>query len=309
MKPRNNTYIFYRTVLKEAFVKFFKEDVPTQSAALAYYMIFSLPSILLIILWTAARFYREVAVREAIFSEIGDLVGEEGAQQLIATIEGLNIQEPTWWATAVGIGILLFTATTVLVTMQNTLNRIFEIKAADAKGLGIWKMLCDRLISFTMLVSISFILLVSLVVEALISALGKFVAKWIGVVATYMMAFDSILLDLVATIALFAMFFRYLPDVKLKWKDTWFGALMTTGLFTAGKYLIGFIIGNSEAADLYDAAGSVLVIMLWVYYASAIFLFGATFTYTRSKLLLDNDYGIGLPQCSRLREPINRGAS
>jgi len=164
----------------------------------------------------------------------------------------------------VGIAVLLFTATTVLITMQNTLNRIFEAKVADAKGLGIWKMLCDRFISFTLLITISFILLVSLVVDALISALGNFVAQWIGGFTTYLMAFDSILLDLAATTGLFAMFFRYLPDVKLKWKDTWFGALVTTGLFTAGKYLIGLIIGKSEVADLYDAAGSVLVVMLWV---------------------------------------------
>ena len=136
---------FYQRVLAEAVAKLFKEDALTRSAALSYYMIFSLPSILLIILWTAARFYREVAVREAVFSEIGQLVGEEGAAQLSATIEGLSIQEPTWWATLVGIGVLLFTATTVLVTLQNTLNRIFEVEAAEGEGLGIWEMLYDRL--------------------------------------------------------------------------------------------------------------------------------------------------------------------
>jgi membrane protein len=195
----------------------------------------------------------------------------------------------------VGIAVLLFTATTVLVTMQNTLNRIFEVNVADAKGLGIWKMLCDRFISFTLLITISFILLVSLVVDALISALGNFVAQWIGGFTTYLMAFDSIFLDLAATTGLFAIFFRYLPDVTLKWKDTWFGALVTMGLFTAGKSLIGLIIGNSEVADLYDAAGSVLVVMLWVYYASAIFLFGASFTFSRAKLLRHDIRKVGNP--------------
>jgi membrane protein len=248
-------------------------------------MIFSLPSILLIILWTAARFYREVAVQEALFTEIGDLVGHEGAQQLMATVEGLDIQEPTWWATAVGVGVLIFTATTVLVTMQNVLNRIFEVKPAEAEGLELWEILRDRLISFTMLATMTFILLVSLVVDTLITALGKFVTEWIGSVATYVVAFDSILLDLAGTTVLFAMFFRYLPDVKLTWRDTWLGAVVTTVLFTAGKYLIGFFIGNSSAANLYEAAGSLLVLMLWVYYASAIFLFGATFTFVRAKLL------------------------
>ena len=136
---------FYKRVVEEAVARFLKEDALTQSAALAYYMIFSLPSILMIILWTAARFYREAPAREAIFSEIAGLVGEEGAGQLSATIEGLNIHAPTWWATLAGIGLLLVTATTVLVTMQTALNRLFEVEATDEEGLGIWKMLYGRL--------------------------------------------------------------------------------------------------------------------------------------------------------------------
>jgi membrane protein len=297
MKTRlGHIYLFYRRVLEESIAKFFREDVLTQSAALSFYMIFSLPSILLIILWTAARFYREVAVQEALFTEIGDLVGHEGAQQLMATVEGLDIQEPTWWATAVGVGVLIFTATTVLVTMQNVLNRIFEVKPAEAEGLELWEILRDRLISFTMLATMTFILLVSLVVDTLITALGKFVTEWIGSVATYVVAFDSILLDLAGTTVLFAMFFRYLPDVKLTWRDTWLGAVVTTVLFTAGKYLIGFFIGNSSAANLYEAAGSLLVLMLWVYYASAIFLFGATFTFVRAKLLHVQTTGMEVAQ-------------
>ena len=285
MPIKNNKPVFYWEVLRESIAKFIGEDMPAQSAALAFYMIFSLPSILFIVLWTAARFYREVAVREAVFTEIGALVGQEGTQQLMSTLEKLDIQEPTWWATVVGIGILLFTATTVLVTMHNTLNRIFEVNAAATDGLGIWKMVCDRFVSFSLVVTIAFILLVSLVVDAMITALGMFVVKWAGEWATFMVKFDSMLLDVGATTTLFALFFRYLPDAKLTWKDTWFGAFVTAGLFTGGKYLIGIIIGNSTAADLYDAAGSVLVLMLWVYYASAIFLFGATFTFTRVRLL------------------------
>ncbi len=282
---KNNRLVFYWEVLRESIATYFGKDMPAHAAALAFYMIFSLPSMLFIILWTAARFYREVAVREAIFAEFGELVGEEGTQQLMATLEGLNVNEPTWWATVVGIGILLFTATTVLVTMHNTLNRIFEVDTADAQGLGIWKMVCDRFVSFTLVVTIAFILLVSLVVDAMITAMGMFFVQLAGEWATFMVKFNSMLLDVGATTTLFALFFRYLPNVKLNWKDTWFGAFVTAGLFTAGKYLIGFIIGNSTAADLYDAAGSVLVLMLWVYYASAIFLFGATFTFTRVRLL------------------------
>ncbi|MGB5421945.1 MAG: YihY/virulence factor BrkB family protein, partial [Desulfobacterales bacterium] len=136
-----------------------------------------------------------------------------------------------------------------------------------------------------MLVSISFILLVSLVMNAIITEIGRQLSQWIGKLAVYLMVFDAMLLDLGATTVLFAMYFRYLPDAKIKWQDTWFGALLTAVVFTGGKYLIAIFIGNSEVADLYDAAGSILVLMLWVYYASAIFLFGATFTFTRAELM------------------------
>jgi len=146
-------------------------------------------------------------------------------------------------------------------------------------------MLYERLVSTAVLVTISFILLVSLVVDALVSESTDFAAPWIGGLATYLTSFDAILLKLGASTGLFAMFLRYLPDVRLKWKDIWVGALVTTGLFAAGKDLIGLLIGNSSAAGLYEAAGSVLVLMLWVYYGSAIFLFGASFTFTRAKLL------------------------
>ena len=289
--PGSHTFRFYRRVLEESVTKFLKKDALTQSAAISFYTIFSLPSILLIIFWIAARFYKEVAVRDAIFSEISELVGPEGAQQLIATVEKLDIQEPSGWATAVGIVVLLFTATTVLVTVQSALNRIFEAPLVDTQGLGIWELVRDRLVTFTLLVTIAFILLMLLVVDALITAFGNFVETWIGVKSTYVMVFDSLLFDLVATTVLISIFFRYLPDVKLEWKDTWFGALVTAGLFAVGKYLIGFFIGNSKAADLYEAAGSLLVLMLWVYYASAIFLFGATFTFVRTKLIQDEVTG------------------
>ena len=141
------------------------------------------------------------------------------------------------------------------------------------------------MLSFTLLIVIIFLLLVSLVVDALISMIGNFMAEWLGHISNYLLIYESLILDVGATTVLFAIFFRYLPGVRLKWKDTWFGAFLTALLFSAGKYLIGIYIGSSSAADLYEAAGSIMVMMLWIYYASAIFLFGAAFTYTRSKMM------------------------
>lgn len=280
-----NLLRFYGSVLKESIARFFKHDALTRSAALAFYMVFSLPPMLFIILWMADRFYRKVAVREAIFTEIGRLVGRQGAGELMATLERIDIQEPTWWATALGAGVLLFTATTVLVSVRDALNRIFEVEVVEYEDTNIWKMVRDRFISAAFIFTISFILLVWLVVDAMTTAFGRFLAKWNGGLTTYLLFSESILLSLGAATLLFTLVFRYMPDAKLNWKDAWFGALVTTGLFAAGKYIIGYFIGSSKVADIYAAAGSFLVLMLWVYYTSAIFLFGATITFTRARRL------------------------
>ena len=283
MGPDDHPLRFYWNVLKASAARFTDKDLPTWSAALAFYMVFSLPPMLLIILWTAGRLYQEAAVREAIFSEIGAMVGEEGTRQVMATIEGLDVQEPTWWASAVAAGAMLVTASTVLITLQKALNRIFDAPAAESPGSSVWQVVRGRLVSSAMLVTLSFILSVSLAIDALITAIDAFLARWLGELPTWLGVVDSILLDLGATTVVLGMLFRYLPDVKLSWRDVWFGALLTAGCYTLGEYLIGFFIGSSEVAGLYDAAGSILVLMLWVYYASAIVLAGATITATRAR--------------------------
>jgi membrane protein len=296
-----DTFKFYWGVLKGAFNKFIETDSITQSAAISYYTIFSLPPMLLIVLKTTTQFYNEAEVKQTVLDEIGGLVGNDGAQQLLGTIDKMNIYQPNVWATALGIGVLLFTATTVFITMQNALNMIFEVKPAEnTKGMGLLKMLRDRAISFALLVSISFILLVSLVVDALITALSEYLSRLVGDVSSLMLIFTALVLPIAIITLLFAMLFKFLPDAKLAWRDTWVGALVTAVLFSGGKYLIGIYIGSSSAASLYDAAGSVLVVMLWVYYASAIFLFGATFTYVRAKKLngrvKPEDYAVRVKQ-------------
>lgn len=286
----------YWAVFKGSIKKFSEDDLLARSAALSYYTIFSLPPMLLIIFQIATQFYGEAVIKKALFGEIGKLVGQEGAMQLMNTINKLDIFEPTWWATIVGISFMLFTATTVFVTMQDALNKIYEVKPGRTKGFGLLKMLRDRAISIALLISMAFILMVSLAIDALLSAFGSYMDRTIGDISMIMVLFTSILLPLAIITLLFALLFKFLPDAKLAWKDTWFGALITALLFSLGKYLIGFYIGKSDTANLYDAAGSVLVVMLWVYYASAIFLFGATFTYLRAKKIHGNvepqDYAI-----------------
>jgi membrane protein len=276
---------FYIRVLKETIIRFFDRDMPMHAAALSYYMVFSLPSMLLIILWTSARFYDEVAVRKAIFAKIGSLVGHQGAGQIMATLEKLSVEQPTFWATALGIGILLFFATSVFDGMRAAFNKTMSVKIDDSVVRSIWKLLRIRFIAFAMLVSISFMLLVSMVIHTLITKLGHHLVQWWGETGELIVAFDFILMELGTVTLLFALYFRYLPDIRLQWRDVWLGALLTAGLLVMGKSLIGFFISNSTVADLYDAAGSILVLMLWVYYSSAILLLGATFTFTRAELL------------------------
>ena len=281
----SNTLKFYPEVLKESIVRFFDDDMPIHAAALSYYMVFSLPSMLLIVLWTSARFYDEVAVREAIFAKIGGLVGHQGAGQIMATLEKLSVEQPTFWSTALGLGILLFFATSVFDAMRTALNKIANVQTSDSVMRSIWKLLRIRFIAFALLVSISFILLVSMVIHALITKISDHLVSWFGEVAEFIVAFDFILLELGTISLLFALYFRYLPDNRLRWRDIWLGAALTAGLLIIGKSLIAFFISNSTVADLYDAAGSILVLMLWVYYSSAILLLGATFTFTRAELL------------------------
>ena len=276
---------FHWKVLKESVSRFLGGDALTHSAALAYFMVFSLPPVLLIVLWGAGLFYQEAKMSEAIFAELTTMVGPEGAQQLMATLGELSIEKPTLWATVVAAGVMLFTASTVLVAGQNALNRLLGNQAEQAPVQALWRMLRDRFLSLAMLLTIAFILLVSLALNAFVALLERVLESWNPSVASMTTFLDHALLDLVVMSALFAMLFRYLQEVRLKWRETWFAAVLTAILFMVGQYLIGYIIGQSDTANYYDAAGSVLVLMLWVYYASAIFLFGAVFTKVRSDLI------------------------
>ena len=285
MPSDSNPFESYVKVLKETIVRFFNRDMPMHAAALSYYMVFSLPSMLMIILWTSAHFYDEDALREAIFAKIGALVGHHGAGQIMSTLEKLSVEQPTFWATTLGIGLLLFFATSVFDAMRTAFNKSAGVETDDTIGRSLWKLLRIRFIAFAMLISISFILLVSMVIHALISKIGNHLAERFGDAVEWFVVLDFVLLELATVTLLFAIYFRYLPDIKLKWRDVWLGALLTAGVLVLGKSLIGFLISNSTVADLYDAAGSILVLMLWVYYSSAILLLGTVFTFTLAELL------------------------
>ena len=294
-KPKKNItskirdhFSFYGEVLKNSLIRFDSEDAFTQSAGLAYYMVFSLPPMLLIIFWSAGLLYDEVIVREAIFDEFGKLIGENGSNQLMHTIEGLTANKPTWWETILGAGALFLMISTVYVTLQQILNNIFEIKINRSLSQSFRIMLRDRFLSIAMLGIVAFILTLSMVISAFFNAFVGIIEEWIGGHSIWLMLFDYLVFNFIVLTILFALMFRYMPSKRLQWSETWYGAIFTAILFIAGKSLIGIFIGNSQAANFYDAAGSIMVLMLWVYYTSAIFLFGAIFTHSRAKLLNKN---------------------
>ena len=272
--------ILYWKLVKESIISFADKDILTHAAAISYYTVFSLPSMLLIVLWTAAQFYREDAVHEAIFEKVTELLGKQSSDQIMSTIQQMSIEEPTWFSTTIAIGILLFFATTVFDAMRTALNTIDIVEAPSSLKKNIWMLLRLRIIGFALLISISFFLLVSLTLDVMLSTLSIYLFDWLGEWSKYFLLLDKFLLDFFATTLIFALYFRYLPDIRLKWSIVFFGAGWTSVLFVAGKGLIALLISNNQIVDLYDAAGSLLILMLWVYYASIIFLFGATFTFS-----------------------------
>lgn len=275
---------FYWNVLKKSVSKFIEDDILTHAAALSYYTIFSLPPLLLIVLSITKLFYKADAVKGVLFAQIEVLVGNEGAQLLMKSIENIHIFETTFWATIISIAVLIFTSTTGLVTVQNALNKIFKVKPKPENS-GFLEIIRDRFLSFALLISFSIILLISLVLDASITAFESYMKDWIVGSSTTLTLLSSTALSFIIITLELAMIFKFLPDVKLKWKDVWFGAILTSILLGLSKYLISFYIGKSNIAGLYDAAGSVMVIMVWVFYIFLIILFGAVFTYSRIKML------------------------
>lgn len=286
MQNWNSPWTFYWITVKDSVARFFREDAMTYAAALAFFMVFSLPPILLIVIWTAGIFSQDIAVRDAVLSEFAGLVGAESTQRIGATLERLNVRAPTGWASVTAMGVLLFSATAVVAAGKRALNRLFAVAPPSWKNArGLWIQVRDRVISLAMLVVMGFMVAVSLSLDAVLALFGEFLKAQLGSVGAWIAVMDSVILRILVMTALFAMLFRYVSDLRLRWRDTVVGAVLTAVLFALGGHLMGFLIGRSTIATYYDAAGSLLVLMLWVYYASALLLFGATFTFVRADLL------------------------
>jgi len=240
---------------------------PSMGAALSYYALFSIAPLLLIVIGVAGFFFGEEAARGEIFGQIAGLIGAEGARAVEGLLASARKPESGLLAMLVGTALLITGASTVFGELQNALDRIWRAPAREATQ-GWWKLIRVRLLSFGMILGIAFLLMVSLVLSAVVSALGR----WWGLHVL------DLALSFALTTVLFAMIYKVMPRVRIAWRDVWVGAAVTAALFALGKWLIGLYIGKSSVTSAFGAAGSLVVLMLWVYYSAQIFLLGAEFT-------------------------------
>lgn len=263
-------------VLKQAIAGWWNDNVPRMGAALAYYTLFSLAPILIVAIAVAGLAFGPEAVRGEIVGQIEGLVGREGALAVQAMLEGAAKPSSSIPATIIGVITFFLGATGAFLELQNDLDAIWRVKP-KSRGSFLRDLVMQRLISFGLVLGLAFLLLTSLIVSAALAALHTYVGKAFPGVAILWEA-TNVVVSLAVISVLFAMIYKVLPDVKLGWRDVWVGGLVTAGLFTIGKLLIGLYLGTSAFASTYGAAGSVIVVLVWVYYSAQIILLGAEFT-------------------------------
>lgn len=263
-------------ILRDTAKDFIEDDSFSYASSIAFSTIFSLPAILIIALAIGSTFYERNVVQQELINQVGRLVGPDTAKEIENILLQAAFDSTGWWAKTVGIVTLALSATTVFMSLQNTLNKIWGIKPKPARG---WlKYIINRLVSLAMVISFGFILLVSLLIDTILVVFQGMLADFMEGITLYLVTALNVVISLGFIMVIFGLLFKVLPDAKIKWRHVWVGAMVTTLLFTAGKYLIGFYLGNSTFNSAYGAAGSLVIILLWVYYSTVIFLFGAELT-------------------------------
>jgi len=253
-----------------------KDNVPRLGASLAYYTLFAVGPILVIAIAIAGAFYGADAVRGQIVGEISGLIGQQGAEAVQSILQSAHQNKTGSFAVVIGAITLILGASGAFLELQHALNTIFRVKT-DPKKSGLERLILSRLRSFGLVISIGFLLLVSLIVSAALSALGTRI-QHSNIGGPVLLQVINIVLSLVVMALLFGLIYRLLPDVRLAWRDVWIGAFVTSLLFSVGKFLIGLYLGHSGVASSYGAAGSIVVLLVWVYYSAQIILLGAEFT-------------------------------
>jgi len=267
-------------ITKKSFEAWNAADPFRQSAIIAYYAIFSIPSLLVIVVAVAGLVFGREAVQGEISSQIGSAMGADTANQLEEIIAKAGEQKSSIIATIIGLVSLVLGALGVFLQLQTSLNQIWEVKVKpELKGKEKWiKLIKDRLFSFGLILSIGFLLLISLVLTTALAAFSTLIKAHLPDFMLFLFQFINFLVSFVIVSVLFALMYKILPDARIKWKDVWIGAMVTALLFTLGKLGLGVYFGKAEPGSTYGAAGSIILIMLWVSYSCMIVFFGAEFT-------------------------------
>jgi membrane protein len=268
------------TLAKETVSDWLSDDAPRLAASLAFYTLLSLAPIIVIAVAIAGLAFGAEAAKGQIAGELGAIVGGDAAKGVETVVASAQSPASGTLATVVGIVTLFIGASGVFGELQFALNRIWEVKARE--GRGIWGEVKDRFFSFTMVLGVAFLLLVSLVLSAVLSAVGKgFTGLLPGGEAVWQVVNFAFSFAMVA--ALFALIFKVVPDAEIRWADVWVGAAVTALLFTIGKSLLGLYLGKASVGSSYGAAGSLVVLVVWVYYSAQILFLGAEFTQVQAR--------------------------
>ena len=249
-------------------------NASAMGAATAFYTIFAIAPLFVLVLALAGLCFGHETAQRELFGQISGLVGQSAADAIQSVLAAAHRPRAGTFATVLGFVTLFVGATSVFIQLQQSINAIWNVRP---KGSGVRHFIKNRLLSFAALLGIGFLLLVSLIISAALAAVGKWMSGKVSAAEPFWQAVDFVVSLAIITL-LFAMIFKILPDVKIRWRDVWIGAFMTALLFTLGKFLIGVYLGRSSVSSAYGAAGSFVVVLLWVYYSVQILLFGAAST-------------------------------
>jgi membrane protein len=266
----------YLRIIKESFDEFLNDNGMKLSAALSYYTIFSLAPMLLVIISVFSIFFGRDAIQGELFGQISGLVGASAAQQLQEILKNAELSNKSGLAAGIGIGTLIIGATGVFAEMQDSINFIWSIKSKPKKG---WlQYLKNRLISFSMILTLGFLLVVSLGASAVVDLLSGRLERYFSEASVVVFYIVNLVLVLAIITALFTVIFKVLPDGELRWKECMVGATFTAILFLIGKFVISFYLGKSDLGAAYGTSASIVILLTWIYYSSIILYFGAEFT-------------------------------
>lgn len=267
---------FFWETLKETYSEWNDSSASKDSASLAYYAIFSIPGLLIIIIWIAGNFFGQEAIQGEISTQINALMGEETAKSIEEMIASALIDKQNVFMKIVGVFSLVFGATTIFFQLQKSLNSLWDVEAAPKKA--ILKFFLDRANSLGMILVIGFLLMTTMLLSTVISLFNNFITTQLGLETYILMELVNYAVGFLLVVLVFAFMFKVLPDVQISWKSVWSGAILTAVLFTLGKFLLSLYFAEFKPTSSFGKAGTVILIMMWINYSCMLIFFGAEFT-------------------------------